>query len=67
MKNYSIIRTGDEYVVLANQKSVLKIATRRRALRLVKDAAELLDARPAPQPPQTLAWPSIDRDPSKIP
>jgi hypothetical protein len=67
MKNYSIVRVGHEYVVQADQKSVLKIASRRRAARLVTDAAELSDAQPAPRPPQTLAWPSIDRDPSKIP
>ena len=45
MKNYSIVRIGNEYVVQADEKSVLKIASRRRAARLVTDAAELLDAR----------------------
>jgi hypothetical protein len=43
MKNYSIIRVGNEYVVRAGDKSVLKIASRRRAARLVTDAAGLLD------------------------
>jgi len=46
MKNYSIVRIGNEYVVQADQKSVLKIASRRRAAKLVTDAAELL-GRPA--------------------
>ena len=50
MKNYSIVRIGNEYVVQADEKSVLKIASRRRAARLVTDAAELLDSQPAPQP-----------------
>ena len=48
MKNYSIVRIGNEYVVQADEKSVLKIASRRRAARLVTDAAELLDSQPAP-------------------
>jgi hypothetical protein len=43
MKNYSIVRVGNEYVVQAGDKSVLKIASRRRAARLVTDAAGLLD------------------------
>ena len=44
MKNYSIVRVGAEYVVQADEKSVLKIASRRRAARLVTDAAELIDS-----------------------
>ena len=44
MKNYSIVRIGNEYVVQADEKSVLKVASRRRAARLVSDAEELLDA-----------------------
>ena len=49
MKNYSIVRIGNEYVVQADEKSVLKIASRRRAARLVTDAAELLDSQPPAQ------------------
>jgi hypothetical protein len=48
MKNYSIVRIGNEYVVQADDKSVLKIASRRRAARLVTYAAELMDSQPAP-------------------
>jgi hypothetical protein len=43
MKNYSIVRIGNEYIVQADEKSVLKIASRRRAAKLVTDAAELLE------------------------
>jgi hypothetical protein len=43
MKNYSIVRVGDEYVVRADEKNILKIASRRRAARLVTEAAELMD------------------------
>ena len=64
MKNYSIIRLGNEYVVQAGDKSVLKIASRRRAAQLVTDAAELLDSH-LPQPAQ--AEPSIAGDPEVIP
>jgi hypothetical protein len=68
MKNYSIVRVGNEYVVQADEKSVLKIASRRKASRLVHDAAELLDSEAAPQPPtQTYTSPSIDRDPGITP
>ncbi len=53
MKNYSIVRIGNEYVVQAGDESVLKISSRRRAARLVTDADELLDSEPA-LPEQTL-------------
>jgi len=63
MKNYSIVRIGNEYVVQADEKSVLKIASRRRAARLVCDAAGLLDSQGAPQPVrQSPAEPSIVGD-----
>ena len=47
MKIYSIVRIDDEYVVQAGEKSVLKVASRRLAARLVVDAAELLDLQAA--------------------
>jgi hypothetical protein len=68
MKNYSIVRVGNEYVVQANEKSILKIASRRRAERTVTDAAELLDSKSAPPlSPEAPADPSIDRDPNIVP
>jgi hypothetical protein len=48
MKSYSIVRIGDDYVVRADDKNVLKVASRRRAVQLVTDAAELLNAQPQP-------------------
>jgi hypothetical protein len=63
MKNYSIVRIGNEYVVQANEKSVLKISSRRKAARLVTDAAELLDSQ---SPPDDIAEPSSARDPGVI-
>lgn len=60
MKNYSIVRIGHEYVVQADEQSVLKVASRRRAAKLVSVAAELLDSHPVLEmPPQTPAEPSI--------
>jgi hypothetical protein len=64
MKNYSIIRIGNEYVVQADEQSVLKIASRRRAARLVTSAAELMDSRPAtPTPSEAHEAPSDAHDP----
>jgi hypothetical protein len=66
MKNYSIVRIGNEYIVQADEKSILKIASRRRAAKLVTDAAGLLDSQPAPQTPAH-DEPSITRDPPEVP
>ena len=49
MKSYSIVRIGDDYVVRADDKNILKVASRRRAAQLVTDAAELLNAQPQPE------------------
>ena len=46
MKNYSIVRVGNEYVVQAGEARSLKVASRRRAAKLVTDAAELLGQLP---------------------
>ena len=69
MKNYLIVRVGNEYVVQANEKSALKIGTRRTAERTVTDAVELMDSLPAPElsgeagaEPESEAEPSIARD-----
>ncbi len=70
MKNYSIVRIGNEYVVQADDKSVLKVASRRRAVRLVTDAAELLDSQlpqPADDEPSIASDPGIVSDPEVIP
>jgi hypothetical protein len=67
VKNYSMVRIGDEYVVRADEKSILKVASRRRAARLITEAAELLSSRPLPQiPPRATVAPSIERDPSEV-
>jgi hypothetical protein len=73
MKIYSIVRIGDEYVVRAGEKSILKVASRRRAARLVTDAVELLDSESAPQlspqhpEPSIVCDPEVTPDPSEAP
>jgi hypothetical protein len=46
MTKYSIVRSGSEYVVQAGKTSVLKVSSRRRAAKLVTDAAVLLRQEP---------------------
>jgi len=68
MTNYSIVRIGNEYVVQVDDMSILKIASRRRAAKLVILAAELLELDPAPMMPQVAhTGPSIADDPGIIP
>jgi hypothetical protein len=47
MTRYSIRRLGGEYVVLADDQSILRVASRRKAAKLVADAAELLSVQSA--------------------
>jgi hypothetical protein len=54
MKIYSIVRIGNQYVVQAGEKSILKIASRRRAARLVTEAAELLELQADAQPTEEM-------------
>jgi hypothetical protein len=68
MKIYSIVRIGNEYVVQAGEKSILKVASRRRAARLVTMAAELLKSQAGSKcSPQTQAEPSIAPEVSEVP
>ena len=49
MSCYSIVKIGNAYVVRVNSQSLLKIANRRKAERLVMQASQLLKA-PSPPP-----------------
>ena len=62
MKNYSIVRIGHEYIVQADEQSVLKVASRRRAAKLVSVATELLDSHPTVE-----ILPRIEAEPSIVP
>jgi hypothetical protein len=69
MKNYSIIRVGNEYVVQADDKSILKTTSKRRAARFITEAAALLELQPVPPlAPEADAGaePSISCDPAKV-
>jgi hypothetical protein len=67
MPNYSIVRVGNDYVVQADEKSILRIASKRMAVRLVAEASELLDSSGLPQSHQEAGpAPSIARDPSNV-
>jgi hypothetical protein len=66
MKNYSILRVGNEYVVQADDKSVLKVASRRKATKLVTDAAGLMDSSAAPLAPRAPAEPPPEDPESHI-
>jgi hypothetical protein len=67
MNSYSVVRIGNEYVVQADDKGVLKIGSRRQAARLVTRAAELLSSEAAPPLSPADAPPSIAREPAGIP
>jgi hypothetical protein len=44
MTSYSMIKVGNDYVVQANDKCILKVGSRRRAAQLISDATDLLNA-----------------------
>jgi hypothetical protein len=68
MKNYSIIRVGNEYVVQAGDKSILKTTSKRKAARFITEARVLLDSGTAPKrPPAADTGASTARDPSELP
>lgn len=64
MPDYSIVRLGNEYIVQAGEKSILKISSRRKAVKLMTLAADLLDQEIMQQAEES---PSISRDPTVLP
>jgi hypothetical protein len=69
MKNYSIVRVGNEYVLRAGERGILKVASRRKAARLVSLAAELLNSQvslPSDDVPSIAADAAIT-DPEELP
>jgi hypothetical protein len=68
MKKYSVIRVGNEYVVQADDKSILKTSSKRKAARFISEASALLDSQPSPPlSPESDAQPSITCDRSEVP
>jgi len=75
MKKYSIIRLGNEYVLGAGDRGVVKVASRRQAARLVSLAAALLNSQVFLPPDEVptiaadaaIAEPGITPDPGNAP
>lgn len=44
MKSYSMVKVGNDYVVQANDKCILKVGSRRKAAQLISEATDLLNA-----------------------
>ncbi|WP_429020586.1 hypothetical protein [Bradyrhizobium sp. I1.14.4] len=59
MPDYSIVRVGNEYIVLAGDESILKVSSRRRAVKIMTLAADLLGRETTQQVEDA---PSISRD-----
>lgn len=52
MTSYSMIKVGNDYVVLAHDKCILKVGSRRRAAQLISEATDLLNALPVVDSPE---------------
>ncbi|EJN12979.1 hypothetical protein PMI42_03592 [Bradyrhizobium sp. YR681] len=68
MTSYSMIKVGNDYVVQANDKCILKVGSRRRAAQLISDATDLLNALPSVQSPEIAPdAPSLHREAPELP
>ena len=68
MTSYSMIKVGNDYVVQANDKCILKVGSRRRAAQLISEATDLLNALTAVESPKIAPeCPSIEREVPKLP
>jgi len=47
MTSYSLIKIGNDYVVQVGGQCILKVASRRRAAQLIREAMDLLNAEAA--------------------
>jgi hypothetical protein len=68
MTSYSIIKVGNDYVVQANDKCILKVGSRRRAAQLISEATDLLNALPPVASPDIVPGaPSLQRETPELP
>lgn len=68
MTIYSMIKVGNDYVVLAHDKCILKVGSRRKAAQLISDATELLNAlTPVESPGIAPEAPSLRREAQELP
>ena len=68
MTSYSMIKVGNDYVVQANDKCILKVGSRRRAAQLISDATDLLNALAVVESPKSAPEaPSLQRETPELP
>ena len=68
MTSYSMFKVGNDYVVQANDKCILKVGSRRRAAQLISDATGLLNALAAVESPDIAPEaPSLAREAPELP
>ena len=68
MTSYSMIKVGNDYVVQANDKCILKVGSRRRAAQLISDATDLLNALAVVESPKIAPEaPSLQRETPELP
>ena len=68
MTSYSMIKVGNDYVVQANDKCILKVGSRRRAAQLISEATGLLNAVAAVESPDIAPdQPSLAREVPELP
>ncbi|SFN61341.1 hypothetical protein SAMN05216330_10129 [Bradyrhizobium sp. Ghvi] len=67
MTSYSIIKVGNDYVVQANDKCILKVGSRRRAAQLISEATDLLNALTTVESPDIAPeLPALRREPPEV-
>ncbi|KRP96491.1 MULTISPECIES: hypothetical protein [Bradyrhizobium] len=68
MTSYSMIKVGNDYVVQANDKCILKVGSRRKAAQLISDATDLLNALTVVESPDIAPEaPSLAREAPELP
>lgn len=68
MTRYSMIKVGNDYVVQANDKCILKVGSRRRAAQLISEATHLLNALAVVEAPDLAPEePSLAREVPELP
>lgn len=68
MTSYSMIKVGNDYVVQANDQCILKVGSRRRAVQLISEATNLLNAlAPVEAPGISPEAPSLQRESPELP
>ncbi|WP_409191909.1 hypothetical protein [Bradyrhizobium sp. RDM4] len=63
-----MIKVGNDYVVQANDKCILKVGSRRRAAQLISEATDLLNALAVVESPKVAPEaPSLAREGPELP